>query len=138
MSERAPQDLLDSTLALHALIVMALPVAASNMKKVLESVPTVRANLPSLLSPFCAVFRENSIPIRQKFFRNELVQFMWSKYIHDEAAFISQYFKTLTNDPEKQIDVVILLKDILILSNRLGFQIIRPELLQIATEQISS
>lgn len=69
----APEHITSNQLNLHALIVLAMPVAAKNMSTALKNLPRVRANLPSLIQTFCSVFRENSKRIRMNFFRNELV-----------------------------------------------------------------
>jgi hypothetical protein len=59
-----PQHLADDPMNKHALIVLAMPVAAKNMQRALQNLPRVQANLPRLLSTFCSVFRENSKRIR--------------------------------------------------------------------------
>mmetsp|Transcript_4195 Transcript_4195/g.5591 ORF Transcript_4195/g.5591 Transcript_4195/m.5591 type:complete len:112 (-) Transcript_4195:157-492(-) len=109
-----------------------MPVAAKNMNRALQNMPRVRANLNHLVSIFCSVFRENSKRIRASFFNNELVQLMWSKYIHSESEYIANYLAELINVEGKQSEAYILLKDILVLSNRLNFQILKPELLKYA------
>mmetsp|Transcript_25419 Transcript_25419/g.31801 ORF Transcript_25419/g.31801 Transcript_25419/m.31801 type:complete len:112 (+) Transcript_25419:309-644(+) len=109
-----------------------MPVAAKNMNRALQNMPRVRANLNHLVSIFCSVFRENSKRIRASFFNNELVQLMWSKYIQSESEYIANYLAELINVEGKQSEAYILLKDILVLSNRLNFQILKPELLKYA------
>lgn len=117
----APQHIVDDTLNLHALIVLAMPVAAKNMHRSLQNLPRVKQNLPRLLSTFCSVFRENSKRIRFQFFRNELVQHMWTRYIYAESEYVAQYLAELINVEDKQSEACVLLKDILVLSNRLNF-----------------
>ena len=56
---------------------------------------------------------------------------MWARYIHFESAFISQYFSDIINVEGKESDAYVLLKDILVTSNRINYQILRPELLHI-------
>ena len=126
----APAHIVENPLHAHALIVLAMPVAAKNMHKALENFPRVRANLPRVLSVFCSVFRENSKRVRLLFFQNELVQVLWSRYICSERRYISKYFSEIINVEGKQSHADVLLKDILIISNRLNFQVINPELLQ--------
>ena len=46
---------------------------------------------------------------------------MWSKYIHEESEYIGNYLAELINVEGKQSEACILLKDILVLSNRLNF-----------------
>jgi len=120
--------MIDNRLNLHALIVLAMPVAAKNMQKALQNLPQVQANLPHLLANFCSVFRENSKRIRASFFSNELIQLMWSRYIHAEGEYIANYLNELINVEDKRSEACVLLKDILVLSNRLNYEILRPEL----------
>lgn len=58
---------------------------------------------------------------------------MWTKYINAESEYIANYLSELINVEGKQSEASILLKDILVLSNRLNFSILRPELLQSAS-----
>ena len=46
---------------------------------------------------------------------------MWSKYINEESEYIGNYLAELINVEGKQSEACILLKDILVLSNRLNF-----------------
>ena len=69
----SPQNILENPRNLHALIVLAMPVAAKNMNRALQNLPRVRANLGRLVTNFCSVFRENSKRIRAQFFSDELV-----------------------------------------------------------------
>ena len=55
---------------------------------------------------------------------------MWTRYIYAESEYVAQYLAELINVEDKQSEACVLLKDILVLSNRLNFQILRPELLQ--------
>ena len=64
MEIEAPQHLVDDHLNSHALIILAMPVAAKNMHRALQNLPRVQQSLPRLLSTFCSVFRENSKRIR--------------------------------------------------------------------------
>jgi hypothetical protein len=73
MSIGAPNHIIEDSLNLHALIVLAMPVAAKNMQRAVQNLPRVQANLPRLLANFCSVFRENSKKIRAHFFQNPLV-----------------------------------------------------------------
>ena len=125
----APQSIIENPLNQHALIVLAMPVAAKNMNRALVNLPRVRANLARLLINFSCVFRENSKRIRAQFFSDELIQLMWRKYIDAEGDYIANYLSELINVEGKQSEACILLKDILVLSNRLNFEILRPELL---------
>ena len=58
---------------------------------------------------------------------------MWTKYVHAESEYIANYLAELINVEGKQSEACILLKDILVLSNRLNFQILKPELLNYAS-----
>lgn len=49
---------------------------------------------------------------------------MWTRYVHMNGDDIARYLKVLAKDKESHSDAYILLKDILVLSNRLGFQIL--------------
>ncbi len=62
---------------------------------------------------------------------------MWSRYIYAESEYVAQYLAELINVEDKQSEACFLLKDILVLSNRLNFDILRPELLQATRSQIS-
>ena len=99
------------------------------MEKGLNKMPRVRANLPLLIEPFCTVFRENSKRVRAIFFDNDLVRFMWSHYIHADEPQIANFFADMINVKERQSEAGTLLKDILVLSKRLNFQILHSELL---------
>lgn len=46
---------------------------------------------------------------------------MWTKYINEESKFVAKYLNDLINVEGKQSEACILLKDILVLSNRLNF-----------------
>lgn len=128
---------MDNQLNLHALIVLAMPVAAKNMHNSLQNLPQVQANLPRLLTNFCSVFRENSKRIRASFFSNELVQLMWTRYIYAESEYVANYLNELINVEDKRSEACVLLKDILVLSNRLNFEILRPELFTQPSSQIA-
>lgn len=108
-----------------------MPVAAKHMERAFKHHPRILKNLPRLVDIFCGVFRENSKSIRAKFFENELVQHMWTRYIDAESGFISKYLSDLINVEARQSEACILLKDMLIIGNRINFNIIKPELLQL-------
>lgn len=76
----APLHIAENPLHRQALVVLAMPVAAKNLKKALANLPSVKANLDQLAPIFCSVFRENSKRTRIQFFSNELVQHMWQRY----------------------------------------------------------
>lgn len=97
----APKHITDNPLNLHALIVLAMPVAAKNLNRALRNLPRVCANLPRLISNFCSVFRENSKRIRASFFSNELIQLMWTRYIYAESEYVANYLSELINVENK-------------------------------------
>ena len=113
--------MIENPLIWHAMVVLAMPVAAKNMHEALRVVPRVQASLPRCLQTFCSTFRENSIRMRNQFFRHELIQLMWTKYIEEENTYISRYLESLINVQEKQSEAATLLREIFVLSNRLDF-----------------
>ena len=70
--------------------------------------------------------------MRTSFFSNELVQHMWTRYINAEGQAVKNYLSSLINSDDKQNEACFLLKDILVLSNRLNFQILCPELFKLS------
>ena len=58
---------------------------------------------------------------------------MWAKYRDQESHSISLYLESLVNSEERQGEAAVLIREIFTLSNRLDFQIVRPELLQSST-----
>ena len=54
---------------------------------------------------------------------------MWTIYINEESKFISKYLSDLINVEERQSEACILLKDMMVIGNRLSYNIIKPELL---------
>jgi len=54
---------------------------------------------------------------------------MWTQFISVKSDFITYYLNELINCGQKRSEACVLLKDILVLSNRLNFEILRPELL---------
>lgn len=74
---------------------------------------------------FCNVFRENSKRTRIQFFRNELIQHMWTHYIEIENDFLMQYLKEISQTEHGTTKGLILLKDMESLSARLGFKILQ-------------
>ena len=73
----APLQIAENPLHQQALVVLAMPVTAKNLRKALVNLPSVTANLDQLALIFCSVFRENSKRSRINFFSNKLVQHMW-------------------------------------------------------------
>lgn len=69
----ASDDIINEQYNHHALAVALAPSSASNLHKFFEGVPALQRNLPRLKPVFCTIFRENSIKLRQKFFREELI-----------------------------------------------------------------
>lgn len=125
---QAPQELWSSKVHLHSLIIMILPFTANNMQKRLVKLPRVLKNLPKLIEPFCSIFRENSKGARWNFFSNRLIQFLWTHYIRvDESSVIEQFSELIKVEDNCQSEAATLLKDILVLSNRLKFQILTHE-----------
>lgn len=55
---------------------------------------------------------------------------MWTRYIYTESEFINSYLADLVNVESKQNEACVFLKDILVLSNILNFDILKPELLK--------
>ena len=96
--------------------------------------PSVRANLDQLAPIFCSVFRENSKRTRIQFFSNELVQHMWQRYTLYRRDYLLQYFCEIINVDGKQSDAYVLLKDILVISNRLNFEVLRPDMINACSQ----
>ena len=65
-----------------------------------------------MIMNFCSVFRENSKRTRIQFFRNELIQLMWTRFIDIERDFLAQYLGELSKDEGSQSKSWVLLKDI--------------------------
>ena len=127
----APVSITSDEVNLHAIIILFTPSCAKNMHEALRRMPRIRANLNMLLAKFCAIFRDNSSRMRADFFSDPLVQFMWQRYISWEAEFITNYFSELIEVKGKRSEAAILLRDIVNLSTRVNFEILRPELIQI-------
>ena len=103
---------------------------ANSMDHALQDMPRVRASLNRLLTKFCSIFRDNSKRLRLSFFSDALVQFMWTRYIDAESDFIASYLSELINVRGKQSEAATLLKDVMVLSCRLNFEILRPDFIQ--------
>jgi len=64
------------------------------------------------------------------FFGNELVRYLWAQFIHDKSSQVKKFFKGLRSTTPYLGQVEIMLSDILMLSQALNCQIIKPEHLQ--------
>lgn len=53
---------------------------------------------------------------------------MWQRYTLQRRDYLLQYFCEIINVEGKQSDAYVLFKDILVISNRLGFEVLQPEL----------
>ena len=114
-----------------------MPVTAKNMHNALKVLPSIQANIDELLTPFCSVFRENSNRTRFKFFQNGLVQRMWTRYCVIERRRIVNYFHDMAVR-QGQNDVEALLRDIVLLQNRLNITVLDFDLLKACTPASST
>ena len=55
-------------------------MSSSNLEKFFESIPAVIKNVADAKPIFCAIFRENSIVLRKKFFSDKIVQILWARF----------------------------------------------------------
>ena len=76
---------------------------------------------------FSKIFRENSIKLRKEFFANELVRYLWSRYISNERNELKDYINRLRKTVPYQGHVEILVGDILALQQDMDFTILKPE-----------
>lgn len=111
----------------YGLMIALVPSSTSNLEKFFICVPKMQEEIPKLKPIFSKIFRENSIKLRLEFFSNELIQEIWSQYMLDESHQIRSYIAKLRETQPYQGQVEVLMRDILALSQRLNFQILRPE-----------
>ena len=87
-----------------ALIVMIMRCQAKNLFGRFDKV-SVRDQLPRIRSTFCQVFRENSSPLRRKFFKEPLIKILWPKYIEHQGDAINQYWKSLHPKQRQTLEI---------------------------------
>ena len=99
------------------------------MNKFFDGVPAIQKNIPRLKPIFCTIFRENSIKLRQKFFKHELICILWRNYVASEAKEIRDYLVQLREQDTDQREAKVLINDIRRLSDYTNFEIFPAELL---------
>ena len=64
------------------------------------------------------IFKENNVQMRRLFFKEELIQFLWTKYITERKEEVESYFESLKSEDEKYSALV---NDVQDLSETVGF-----------------
>lgn len=111
----------------YGLIIAMVPSSSANLEKALICIPKLQKQIPKLKPLFSKIFRENSIRLRMNFFSHELIQHLWAQYTFDECKEIKNYIMKLRESRPYQGQMEVLLRDVLTLSQRLNYQILRPE-----------
>ena len=78
-----------------AVIVVIAPSSAGNLSQFFSTSEKIKPYLDDLKSIFCTVFRENSVRLRKRFFKDALIQHLWQRFLKSENLFIRNYLKQL-------------------------------------------
>ena len=81
----APEEAQNNKLNYYALTIAIVHSSSTGLKKFFICIPELQKQLARLTPLFSKIFRENSIKLRKEFFANEIVRYLWSRYISDET-----------------------------------------------------
>lgn len=104
-----------------ALTIMLSSTSAGKLSKYFEKSYLMKPHIFELKQSYCAVFRENSVFLRHRFFGDELIRLLWSKYIEQQSESINEYFEELRENCFGEKSFKILLQDIATLSRLVNF-----------------
>ena len=74
----APKNVQNDKLNYYGLTIALVPSSAANLNKCFMCIPKLQSEIPKLRPLFSKIFRENSIKLRQAFFSNELIRYLWA------------------------------------------------------------
>ena len=74
----APKSVQNDKLNYYGLTIALVPSSAANLNKCFMCIPKLQSEIPKLRPLFSKIFRENSIKLRQAFFSNELIRYLWA------------------------------------------------------------
>lgn len=78
-----------------ALAIMLSSTSAGKLSKYFEHSHLMKPHIFELKQSYCSVFRENSVYLRRRFFGDELIRLLWSKYNELKRELINDYFEEL-------------------------------------------
>ena len=90
-----PEELQNDIMCHYGLIVTVVHCSYDNLNKFFVCVPELQRELNTLKPVFSKIFRENSLALRKRFFENELIRYLWSKFAEDEMQSIRAYIRRL-------------------------------------------
>lgn len=76
--------------------------------------------LPDIKTCYWKIFKENNVQMRRLFFKQPLIQFLWTKYIQESKGEIQSYLDSMKEEEEKYQAII---NDIQDLSDTVGYQI---------------
>jgi len=123
----APKEVQNDKLNYYGLTIALVPSSAANLNKCFTCIPKLQKEIPRLRPLFSKIFRENSIKLRISFFSHELIRYLWAQFTKDESEEIKAYILRLKNSKPYHGQFEVLLKDLMALSQRLNYQILKPE-----------
>ena len=77
----APEHIQNNKLNYYALTIAMVHSSSAGLKKFFICIPKLQNQLSRLTPLFSKIFRENSIKLRKEFFANELVRYLWTRYL---------------------------------------------------------
>ena len=104
----------------YCMILLIFPTMATKTKNQKRWDPNFEQTLmkTDMKIMYWKIFKENNVQMRRLFFKEELIQFLWIKYISEKRHEVERYFQSLKTEDEKYSALV---NDVQDLSETVGF-----------------